>query len=201
MRQKYSCPPKGVFCFLKVNAVKQISQLAAKWDAVISEVFGQFEGLGRQWKLFQELEARKLLGCIKVFHCIPVCPPELTLRPGKLLEVWPLSSWGKITARSGKTPALSPASQSCQSEWVQLGMKSPSWHHVLPVIFLFSQTLHMNCIGSTNLHQHAVWVLTLLCISLNEENCIGSTNFHQCDVWLLTLVHTSVNEIAAERWF
>lgn len=116
MRQKYSSSPKGVFCFLTVKAVKQISQLAAKRDAVISEVFGQFEGLGRQWKLFQELVAGKLLGCVKVFPCIPTCPPELTLHPGKLVEVWPLSFWGKIAARSGKTPALIPASQSCQSE-------------------------------------------------------------------------------------
>lgn len=30
MRQKYYSPPKGVFCFLTVNVVKQISQLAGK---------------------------------------------------------------------------------------------------------------------------------------------------------------------------
>lgn len=40
-----------------MQLMKKISQLAAKLDAVISEVFGQFEGLGRQRKLFQELEA------------------------------------------------------------------------------------------------------------------------------------------------
>lgn len=34
----------------------------------------------------------------------------------------------------------------------------------------------MNCISSTNFHQRAVWVLALLCISVNGKNCTGPTN-------------------------
>lgn len=73
-----------------------------------------------------------LFGCVKVFPCIP----RTNLVPREAGGGLAMPSWGKIAARSGKTPVLSPASQGCQAEWAQLGIKSPSWHPVVPVIFL-----------------------------------------------------------------
>lgn len=155
------------------------------------------------WRAWQTVETFSRAGGQKVawlHKSLPLHPhvsPTFDLAPREAGGVLALVLMGKNSRQSGKKPTLGPVSQSCRSEWVQLGVKSPSWHSVLPVIFLFS---HMNFIGYTNFHQHAVWALTLLCISMKEKTCIGSTNFHQCAVWALTLIRTSVNEISAERW-
>lgn len=68
---------------------------------------------------------------------------------------------------------MKPRQQSCQSEGVQLEMKRPSLHPVLPVIFLFGQILHMNGNASNNFQQHVVWVLILLWTSVNEKAALG----------------------------
>lgn len=44
---------------------------------------------------FQELEARNLLGCIKVSPCILMRSLRSDLVPRDVEERWPLSSWGK----------------------------------------------------------------------------------------------------------
>jgi len=44
---------------------------------------------------FKELEARNLLGCIKVSPCILMCSPRSDLVPRDAEELWSLYSWGK----------------------------------------------------------------------------------------------------------
>lgn len=65
----------------------------------------------------------------------------------------------------------------------------------------------MNCTNSTHFHQHAVWVLALLCISVNEKTALGPpisiSALSGCSLWCTLLWMKSqqnTNSSIPEYW-